>query len=511
MLYSGPLLQPLLQLAKSDPTGILLYNDKRATTAGDLLQKSINVASNLSKEGFKKNDVAVIAAPAGEAFLEIMYAVMMLQGKIAIIDPEMGRENYRAKMNQLQPQWMFIDRRLLLLQEHPFLKWILLRIKRSLPQITLMKGTRLVAVGGGLPVFRRHFSFAALTSPVAGFTGFTQDEGLSENLIIYTSGTLQTPKGVLHTSKNLAASIDALSKLFTNNRNAFVATYLPHFMLLGIAAGLPVKLIRPKLSAAAKISFIKKETIGILFGPPSDYMPLVQYCEKNKKKLPVCLQHVMIGSAPVHTLFLERLIAVLPPKVQITCTYGMTENLLVAVADGRQKALYTRESDLVGKPVAGIQVRFEKDGEIVLRSPQMFSRYFHEHTGSEWHHTGDLGKMDGEGNILLSGRKKEMIIRRNMNIYPALYENTIKHIEGVDEAAMVGIYDETLQDEKVYLAVEGSGINIQTIKKELAKGEHSIDKEALPDHIFKMTIPRAGRQNKIDRNAIIEYIKKHRL
>lgn len=511
MLYSGPLLQPLLHLAKSSPEGIILYNGDNSITAKDLLQKSINVASALLIKDFKKNDVAVIAAQPGEEFLEIMYAIIMLQGKIAIIDPEMGKENYAAKMKQLQPQWMFIDSRLLLLQEHPFLKWALLRFKKTLPDISLIKGTRLVAVGGKLPALRKHISFAGLQKQDDNSPEFIYDEGVSENLIVYTSGTLQTPKGVLHTGKNLNASINALSNLFIKNKNAIVGTYLPHFMLLGIAAGLPVKLMKPYLSANAKINFIKKETIGIVFGPPSDYMPLIQYCEKNKEVLPACLQHIMIGSAPVHILFLKRLIAVLSPKTQITCTYGMTENLLVSTIDGRQKVLYKGDGDIAGKPVDGVEITIAEDGEILLRSPQMFSRYYHEESGNEWHSTSDLGKINENGDLILSGRKKEMIIRRNMNIYPALYENTIKHIEGVDEAAMVGIYNYTLHDEKVYLAVEGNGINIQTIKKHLANGKNSIDKEALPDEIFKMTIPRKGRQNKIDRGAIIEYIKKNRL
>ena len=511
MLYSGPLLQPLLHLVKSSPEHIVLYNNDKSITAKDLLQKSINVASSLLKKDFKENDVAVIAAKPGEEFLEIMNAIIMLKGKIAIIDPEMGKENYAAKMKQLQPQWMFIDSRLLLLQEHPFLKWAILRIKKTLPNITLVKGTKLVAVGKKLPALRKHISFAVLQKQVEKAPEFSHDEGLSENLIIYTSGTLQTPKGVMHTSKNLDASIQALSNLFIKNKNAVVGTYLPHFMLLGIAAGLPVKLMKPDLSAKAKINFIQKENIGIVFGPPSDYMPLIKYCENNNKMLPGCLQHVMVGSAPVHILFLKRLIAVLPMQTQITCTYGMTENLLVSTIDGRQKILYKGEGDIVGKPTNRIQITIAEDGEILLRSPQMFSRYYHEESGSEWHHTGDLGKINDNGDLILSGRKKEMIIRRNMNIYPALYENTIKHIEGIDEAAMIGIYDETLHDEKVYLAVEGNDINIHAIKKQLLNGIHSIDKEALPDEIFKMTIPRKGRQNKIDRAAIIEYIKKNRL
>jgi acyl-CoA synthetase (AMP-forming)/AMP-acid ligase II len=511
LLYSGPLLQPLLHLVESNPDSVVLYNSDEVLTARQLLQTSTSVAASLLKKGFKENDIAVIAAQPGEEFLEIIYAVIMLHGKIAIIDPEMGKENYAAKMKQLTPQCMFIDSRLLFLEEHPLLKWALLRINKKLPGIKLIKETRLIAVGKKLPIFRKHISFSDLQNYKAEPPTLTNDEGLSENIIVYTSGTLDIPKGVLHNAASLSASIQSLSKLFLQTPNAIVGTYLPQFMLLGIAAGLPVKYMKADLSAKSKIEFIKEENIGILFGPPSDYMPMILYCEKTGLILPNCLQHVLIGSAPAHTHFLQRLISVLPAHTKITCTYGMTENLLVAVIDGRQKSMYEGEGDLLGKPTEAVSIKFSNDGEIMVKSPQLFSRYFHEGSGKEWHASGDLGKTDDDGNIILMGRKKEMIIRRNMNIYPALYENTIKHIKGVDEAAMVGIYCNTTHDEKVYLALEGNGINIPSVQKQLKQGKYSIDSEALPDHIILMTIPRKGRQHKIDRAGIIEHIKKNGL
>ena len=111
MLYNSPLLKPLAHLVQQNPDFIVLDDNHIALTAQQLLIRSISVASSLQEKGFRENDIAVVAAQPGEAFLQIMYAVVMLKGKIAIIDPEMGRENYRAKMQQLQPQWMFIDSR----------------------------------------------------------------------------------------------------------------------------------------------------------------------------------------------------------------------------------------------------------------------------------------------------------------------------------------------------------------------------------------------------------------
>jgi acyl-CoA synthetase (AMP-forming)/AMP-acid ligase II len=280
-------------------------------------------------------------------------------------------------------------------------------------------------------------------------------------------------------------------------------------MLLGITAGLPVK-IKPKgMSVSEEICWLGNEKIAVLFGPPSDFLPLIQFCEVNQNILPASLQHILIGSAPVHPRFLKRFIAVLPAHTRVDCMYGMTENLLVCTIDGRIKKDYTGSGDLVGKPVAGVSLRLARDGEILINADQKFSRYFHEKAGTLWHASGDLGEMDGEGNLILRGRKKEMIIRRNMNIYPALYENTIKNIKGIEEAALVGIYNEEIQDEKIYLAVEGRDLNMRQIQHELHHGKYCIDREALPDFIFSMTIPRKGRQNKIDRLSIVNYIKKH--
>jgi len=397
------------------------------------------------------------------------------------------------------------------LQEHPLLKRLLLSLVRKIPDIRLIPGMRLVSVGKWLPVFRKHVTLQQLRQRAQQVPELVDGGAFTENVITYTSGTLSIPKGVLHSDASLGASIESLCRLFKEEQRAIVGTYLPHFMLLGIAAGLPVKLMKAQLSATKKMEFIKKESIGILFGPPSDYLPMIIYCEESGQKLPDCLQHVLIGSAPAHTRFLQRLVAVLPLHTRITCTYGMTENLLVAVVDGREKAGYTGEGDLLGKPAAGVHLRIEEDGEIMVKSPQLFSRYFHEPGRPEWHASGDLGKIDGQGNLILMGRKKEMIIRRNMNIYPALYENTIKHIKGIEEAAMVGVYNEDTHDEKVYLALEGAGINIQSVKKQLVHGKHSIDAEALPDVIFAITIPRKGRQNKIDRAAIVDHIRKNNL
>ena len=95
-----------------------------------------------------------------------------------------------------------------------------------------------------------------------------------------------------------------------------------------------------------------------------------------------------------------------------------------------------------------------------------------------------------------------MIIRRDTNIYPAIYEKTIKNIPGIVEAVIVGAYSEAKHDEEVFLVVESDAYSEAELMKMLQSGKYSIDKEALPDKILFKKIPVSGRQNKVDRKML---------
>lgn len=108
----------------------------------------------------------------------------------------------------------------------------------------------------------------------------------------------------------------------------------------------------------------------------------------------------------------------------------------------------------------------------------------------------------------MKGRKKNMIIRANKNIYPGLYETTIAQIKGVKEVCMMGVYDETIHDERVILVIDADrSLTEKELMKELTAGKHAIDSDALPDHILFQPIPKSGRQQKTDQQTLLEQIK----
>jgi long-subunit acyl-CoA synthetase (AMP-forming) len=103
----------------------------------------------------------------------------------------------------------------------------------------------------------------------------------------------------------------------------------------------------------------------------------------------------------------------------------------------------------VGKPIAGVEVKIGADGEILVRGPNVTAGYYQNpEAGSHVSqsgvfedgclHTGDLGELTPDGNLIVRGRKKDVIVTQGLNVYPEDIEKVLEQTPGVKEAAVVG-------------------------------------------------------------------------
>jgi long-subunit acyl-CoA synthetase (AMP-forming) len=268
-----------------------------------------------------------------------------------------------------------------------------LNINKSLPSFPKLKNVNIFTTGIRLPIFQKHTHIKSLFKTILPKLDFIEVSHDEEFLITYTSGTLSQPKGVVHSYFSLANSIKYLTEMLNKNEDKAIATHLPHFALLGINAGVQVHLWDNRLSAKEKLDFITQYSITSLFGPPSDFLTMVNYLNKTNQKFPISLKNIYLGSAPVYSAFLSKLKGCCE-NLRVTCLYGMTENLLVTYIDSLEKIDAGIEGDIVGKPFPNVRLSFEADGEISIISDQLFARYIdsEKHTGTFL--TGDLGKID---------------------------------------------------------------------------------------------------------------------
>ncbi|MGH2905412.1 MAG: AMP-dependent synthetase/ligase [Solirubrobacterales bacterium] len=152
------------------------------------------------------------------------------------------------------------------------------------------------------------------------------------------------------------------------------------------------------------------------------------------------MKRAVTGAAPIAQEILEFFFACGVPVYE---GYGMTETSTLATANN---ALTGFKFGSVGKPVPGCTVKIAEDGEIMIGGPNIFQGYYKNPSetaetidGDGWLHTGDLGKIDDDGFVHITGRKKDIIITAGgKNLTPANFENAMKQNRWVSQAVMFG-------------------------------------------------------------------------
>jgi long-chain acyl-CoA synthetase len=150
------------------------------------------------------------------------------------------------------------------------------------------------------------------------------------------------------------------------------------------------------------------------------------------------LREAVTGAAPIAKEILEFFYACGVPVME---GYGMTETATVATTSTPEEHRF----GTVGRPLPGVEVRIADDGEILIRGANIFGGYYKNADASfgavedGWLHTGDLGSLDEDGYLSITGRKKDIIITAGgKNLTPANLENDMKQTRWISQAVMHG-------------------------------------------------------------------------
>ena len=154
------------------------------------------------------------------------------------------------------------------------------------------------------------------------------------------------------------------------------------------------------------------------------------------------IRECVTGAAPIAPEILEFFFACGVPVME---GYGMTETATSATVNRVQDNQFRFGS--VGKAMNGVEVKIGEDGEVLIKGPNIFQGYYkNEEATSEtiegeerWLHTGDLGRLDEDGFLYITGRKKDIIITAGgKNITPANLENGLKQNRWISQAVVIG-------------------------------------------------------------------------
>lgn len=283
-------------------------------------------------------------------------------------------------------------------------------------------------------------------------------------VILYTSGTTGRPKGVLLSHRNLISNaIAGAGDDPEESRGKATLAVLPLAHAFGITvsnvsylSGTRTVMV-PRFDLEQVFQLIEKHHIAGFAGVPAMFVGMLNYPDAEKYDTS-SLEYAVSGSAPLPVSVLEGF------EKRFNCPiregYGLSE---ATTAVSGHALDMVRKPGSVGKPLNGVEVRVvdEQDhdlpvgevGELLVRGPNLMQEYYHmpEETAKTlrggWLYTGDMAKLDEDGYIYIVERKKDLIIRGGLNIYPRDVEEVLMRHPAVMECAVIGVPSERLGEE----------------------------------------------------------------
>ena len=264
--------------------------------------------------------------------------------------------------------------------------------------------------------------------------------------LVYTSGTTGKPKGAMLTHGGLAANAEALVQLWQFTAADKLLHALPIFHIHGLFVALHcalrsgcAMLWMEKYDASVIIDELPR--CSVMMGVPTFYTRLLDEA-KFTRGTAEKMRLFVSGSAPM----LEATFAEFEARTghKILERYGMSEASIIT----SNPYVGERRAGTVGFAVPGydVRVRGEQPGMIEIKGPSLFTGYWHnplktadEFTEDGYFMTGDLGVIDGEGRVSITGRAKDLIISGGFNVYPKEVELVLDLVPGVIESAVIGV------------------------------------------------------------------------
>jgi long-chain acyl-CoA synthetase len=446
--------------ARRDPRHPALRDDDSQLDYGALDALMDRIAAALQRDGVKKGDAVAICAQASVSYAAIFLGALRAGAAVAPIAPSVTREQFAAMLGDAQAHRCFVDAAALELLP---------------PQGT---GPALVSLDGVAP----GTAFEAWLAPAGARPKPVDVQPGDPFNIIYSSGTTGTPKGIVqphgmrwaHVARGAAygygpgTTTILATPLYSNT------TLVVFFPTIGYGGCVQ---LMPKFDARRYLELAERHRATHTMLVPVQYQRLMALPDFDRFDLSA-FQAKFCTSAPFGAALKADVLKRWPGG--LIEFYGMTEGggTCILEAHAHPDKLHT-----VGRPAAGSDIRLIDEalrelspqavaagepGEVVGHSPAMMRGYhgqpektreaeWFDATGKRFIRTGDVGRFDADGFLILFDRRKDMIISGGFNIFPSDLEAELRRHPAVEDVAVVGVPSEQWGETPVAYVVRRAG------------------------------------------------------
>ncbi|MDA0365604.1 MAG: long-chain-fatty-acid--CoA ligase [Chloroflexi bacterium] len=439
------------------PDRVAVVGEDDRVTYEDLQSRVNRLAQALQALGVGKGANVGIMAVNSPAFAEIYYASAAVGATFVPL-------NYRAKPEELSYMVNAADVNVLFVEERYWsiyqdMKAAAPGLKHAFPLGFEAQGTQ---------------SYAALRDSGEDIPVFADVDDADPTLIIYTSGTTSLPKGVVLSYRALTALVvNTQAPADPSSDQEVVLVSVPFYHIAGATTLMSAVfsgrrlVILPAFDPQSWLAAVERERVTHAFVVPTMLKRVMEVDDFDQYDLGT-LRLITYGAAPMPFEVVRHACDMFPPRgIGLMNAYGQTEatgsmsflapddHRLDGTPEENEKKVERLRS--VGRPMPDIQVAIlapdgreqpqDEEGEICIRGDRVMRGYNKrdEDTGEAlrdgWLHTGDVGKLDQDGYLFITGRLKDMIIRGGENIAPAEIENVLEDHPAIAEAAIIGVPD----------------------------------------------------------------------
>jgi len=431
----------------------LVCGDKRVTYM-EMLERTNRLANALQQMGLSRGDKLAVMAVNSPEYVETYYACARLGVTFVPL-------NYRAKDEELTYMINTAEARVLFVGER-YLD-LVSRIRGSLSSVR-----ELVCFergGEGLPAYD---DLIARGEPDDIMVEVDDED---PTILMYTSGTTSLPKGVVLTYLALTAYATNTMEPATPDTHDVTLATVPFYHIAGATTmissiwGGRTLVILPQFDPELWLQTVQKERVTHAFVVPTMLKRIMEHPKFRDYDLS-SLKLLAYGAAPMPYEVVRRAVEVF--DCGLMNAYGQTESTssltYLGPEDHDIKGLSPEEKEKklrrlrsVGRPMDDVEIAIMDDkdrilgpgeeGEICVRGARVMKEYYKQADATAdairdgWLHTGDVGYIDEDGYLYITGRKKDLIIRGGENISPGEIEAVLEEHPAVEEAAVIGVPD----------------------------------------------------------------------